>query len=110
VAADTARDRDLAGHVIGIERWSQRRLRPALGEPVVHDEYDGYRPDPALGMTALAEAFAQTRDETLDLARRAADLPPSVRAAHNDPGQLSVGGWLFCIDSHAQRESGRIRG
>ena len=31
-------------HVIGIERWSQRRIRVAEGEPFNDEEYTTYRP------------------------------------------------------------------
>ncbi|WP_374688389.1 hypothetical protein [Promineifilum sp.] len=109
-AADTPRNREAAAHIIGIERWSQRRLRTALGDVMVRDEYDGYRPSTDLSMTELAELFAQTREQTVALAQTAANLPDSVTAPHNDLGDLSVPGWLYYMDSHATRECMRLRG
>lgn len=41
---DTLPNRRQLCHLIGIERWSQRRLRIALGEPFLTEEYDHYRP------------------------------------------------------------------
>lgn len=106
-APDTPGNREVACHVIGIERWGDRRLRMALGEPVVTDEYDGYRPSLDLEMAALAQAFVQTRAETVALANQAAHLPESVRAPHNDLGELTVPEWLVYLDSHAMRETKR---
>jgi hypothetical protein len=109
-AADTPGNREAAAHIIGIERWSARRLRTALGDVATRDEYDGYRPSTDLTMAELAEAFAAAREQTTALAQQAANLPPSVTARHNDLGDLSVKGWLFYIENHAWRESIRIRG
>jgi hypothetical protein len=109
-AADTPRHRKAAAHIIGIERWSARRLRTALGDTVVTDEYDGYRPSAALDMAALAGAFAEARQQTVALAERAADLPDSVTVRHNELGELSVRAWLTYIENHATRESWILRG
>jgi hypothetical protein len=108
-AADTPRNRDAAAHIIGIERWSARRLRTALGDTVVNDEYDAYRPSIDREMTALAETFAEAREQTIALAHQAINLPPSVTARHNDLGDLSVKGWLIYIENHAARESWVLR-
>jgi hypothetical protein len=109
--ADNERNRERIAHITGIERWGQRRLRVALGEPLVMDEYDGYRPDKALGVPQLAEAFAQTRAETLDLIRRlrAAAIPPTRTVPHNQFGDLSLRAWLAYLENHAWRESFVVR-
>jgi hypothetical protein len=104
-SADTPRHREAAAHIIGIERWSARRLRTALGDTVTADEYDGYRPSTEMDMAALAEVFAAAREQTITLAERAADLPESVVVRHNDLGELNVKGWLVYIENHATRES-----
>lgn len=44
-AAESKENQTLARHIISIERWSQGRLRTLLGEELVMDEYDGYRPE-----------------------------------------------------------------
>jgi hypothetical protein len=106
-AADTPGNREVAAHVIGIERWGDRRLRVALGEPMVSDEYDDYRPSLDTDMAAMAELFAQTRAETVALAHRAAALPESATAPHNDMGDISVGAWLIYLRDHADRETKR---
>jgi hypothetical protein len=109
-AGDTANNREVARHIIGIERWSRRRLQTVLGDVAVMDEYDGYRPDEAESMVTLAELFVEARAQTIALAHQAANLPNTVRVAHNDLGQMDVGAWLFYIENHAARECLRLRG
>ena len=108
--ADTEKNRDRANHVIGLERWGQRRLSVALGEPLVTDEYDGCRPGNDQPLPALALAFDATRSETLGLVRRLQEAggSPETTVPHNDLGPLSVRGWLFYLNSHAARESGGL--
>ena len=60
-------------HVVGIERWGQRRLRVFLGEPLVMDGHHPYKPDAAADWAALRRAFDETRAETIRLAGRLAD-------------------------------------
>ena len=105
VAPDTVGNREIACHVIGLERWGDRRLRIALGEPPVSDEYDVYRPAADLDMARLAGLFAKTRAETVALGSRAANFPDSVTAPHNDYGDLTVPQWLVCLKVHADRET-----
>jgi hypothetical protein len=83
----------------------------ALGESAVSDEYDGYRPSAELDMAALTQAFVRTRAETVALANRAANLPESVTAPHNDMGDISMGAWLVYLNGRADRETKRrLRG
>lgn len=100
-----------AGHVIGIERWCQSRLRVFLGEPLRMDEYDGYRPGPELqDMSALAEAFAQARTESVALLDEilAAGVDEETRVPHNDFGPLSLRRWVGYLHMHANFESKRL--
>jgi len=108
--ADTPKNRAQANHIIGIERWGQRRLRVALGEPLLHDEYDGYRVQGDT-VAALREAFRSTRAETLALVQQleAAGLPPATTVPHNDMGETTLRGWLYYLTVHASRESRRLR-
>lgn len=46
VAADSPENRRQLRHIVGLERWGQRRLRTALGEPPIQDEMDQYAPPP----------------------------------------------------------------
>jgi hypothetical protein len=109
-AADLARNREAARHIIGIERWGQRRLRSLLDEPLVIDEYDGYRPGDTT-LPTLLDAFKATRAETLTLLRalEQAQLPLTRTVPHNDGGPMTIGAWIDYLASHASRESIRIR-
>jgi hypothetical protein len=112
-ASDTPGHRDAIAHWVGIERWGQRRLRVALGEPFVEDGHRPYRPDEAAGMDALRRAFAETRAATVALAGRLleAGVDPSTTVRHNDLGDLSVAGWLAYLIQHPEQEArGRLRG
>jgi hypothetical protein len=106
-ARDTNENRDAIAHLVGIERWGQRRLRVALGEPLLDDGHHPYRPDEAEGVEALRRAFAATRAETVVLARGLAEagVDPSTTVRHNDLGDLTVGGWLAYLLQHPEQES-----
>ena len=94
----------LLRHIIGIERWGQSRLKVALGEPFVFDEYDDYRPVMGLSWNELQDEFAQTREQTTILAQqiRENDSYHSYRILHNQLGELSVDGWLYYLRIHAE--------
>lgn len=111
-AEDTPGNREAVNHIVGIERWGQRRLRVALGEPPVSDAYRGYRLPEGADLKALAQAFTETRRETVRLALELGRADPGLktRVAHNDLGELSVGGWLAYLGAHASREQFRVRG
>jgi hypothetical protein len=112
-AGDTPGNRDAIAHWVGIERWGQRRLRVALGEPFGEDGHRPYRPDEATGVEALRRAFAETRAETVALAHRLveAGVDPATTVRHNDLGELTVAGWLAYLVQHPEQESrARLRG
>jgi hypothetical protein len=98
-------------HITGIERWSQNRLRALLGSTFVRDEYDDFQPGANLDTAGQIAAFQETRQETIELARRlqTAQVPETATVAHNDFGPLTARGWLAYIDSHASRESTKIK-
>lgn len=105
--------RETLRHVVGIERWGQRRLRVALGEDPEPGGHRPYRPPDEASLDALRVAFATTRADTVALARALAraEPEPSLRIAHDDLGPLSVGGWLAYLDGHATIEARRrVRG
>jgi hypothetical protein len=111
--ADTPENRAALAHWIGIERWGQRRLRVALGEPFLDDGHHPYKPAEADGVVALRRSFADTRAETVDLAHRLheASVDPATKVRHNDLGDLSVAGWLAYLLQHPEQESrARLRG
>lgn len=97
-------------HITGIERWGQRRLRVALGEPPTEDEYDGYQPPIDADWNTLLGEWEATRHETVALARTLAErTTDDIRIRHNQFGPLSVRGWLVYLSQHASRESLGIR-
>jgi len=108
---DTPANRQQLCHIIGIERWGQRRLACLLGEPLVRDEYDGYRPAPSLDLAALCAEFNQTRTRSLHLARQLRDqgIAQTARVWHNSAGELTAGAWLQYFITHGNVESRRMR-
>jgi len=110
---DSPANREAIAHWVGIERWGQRRLRVALGEPFVLDEYHGYRPETDVGTEELRRALTDTRRETVDLAHRLneAGVDPATTVRHNDLGELSLRGWLAYLEQHPRQEAqARLRG
>ncbi len=111
-AAGTPKDQDALRHIVGIERWGQRRVAHIAdgGDPedVVIDSYGLYRP-PEEGWNALIEAFRETRQQTLATVRTLEDSQLALKAAHNDLGPLSVGAWLRYLRTHATLEGRRVK-
>lgn len=105
-APDTPNNREVAHHIIGIERWGQSRLRVALGEPFVLDRYRAHRMPDDTSMEELRAGFAATRQDTIALVKElvAADVDPSMKVRHNGLGELSLRAWLGYLDGHATRE------
>jgi hypothetical protein len=114
-AKDPARGAAVMRHITGIERWSQNRLRAFLGGAPARDEYDSYQPGANLDLGGQIAAFHETRQETVELARALKDaaaagkLSATAAVAHNDFGPLSARGWLAYIETHASRESTKIK-
>jgi len=107
-AGGRANNRETLAHVVGIERWGQQRLRVALGEPLVLDEYDTYRPEG--DWPELVQSFRQTRQETISLIKsiRMARLDLGTCIRHNQFGEISLLGWIFYLKFHANLESLKI--
>ena len=110
-AAATDANRAALRHIIGIERWGQRRLRTILGEPPVTDEYDGYQPAADLGWSALREAMTATRRETIALGLQIEErqIGDTITAKHNALGEMTTREWLRYLAIHAYTESFRLR-
>lgn len=98
-------------HVIGIERWGQRRLKTMLGEPPIQDEYDGYQPAEDLDLAALRDEFSAARAETLAIvdAIQEKGVADSAKANHNGMGDVSLKIWLRYLTMHANFESKRVK-
>jgi len=111
-ATDTPGNREALNHWVGIERWSQSRLRVALGAPLVENRYAGYRMPAASTLTELQAGFTRARGESIQLAREFARLgvDPTISVRHNDLGDLSVTEWFTYIEDHPRRESFRLKG
>ena len=102
---DSEYNRRVLSHIIGIERWGQSRLRVFLGEPLVLDEYNAYRPAREATWPVLLQGFADTRDETIRLAQQlASDSLAVPTVLHNQFGPLTAKGWLQYLSAHASRE------
>lgn len=103
-------EEEVLRHVIGIEKWGQRRLKVALGEKLVEDEYDLYRPPYSMPWAKLIDEFADTRARTVQLAKEIELLGQDEAVIpHNDWGDLTVRQWLRYLEIHAHFETGRIR-
>lgn len=105
----TEKHRDVLRHVIGIERWGQRRLRAFLGEPFVLDAHHPYKPTPEASWDELLREFASTREETVRLATGFTDCNTVGVVPHNDFGELSARGWLRYLRGHAEVETRKLR-
>jgi hypothetical protein len=109
--SDTINNRHFLGHIIGIERWGQRRLRVALGEPFLAEEFDHYRPSTDSTWDDLKEEWITTRQATITLASSLvqANVPSESKIIHNQYGPLSIKGWLRYLDVHASGEGKRVK-
>lgn len=109
--ADTPSNRRQICHLIGMERWGQRRLRVALGDPFLTEEYDHYRPSNERAWDELLAEWNITRQATLALIEdlSAVNLPDDIKIMHNQYGPLSVKAWLRYLDVHASSEGKRIK-
>lgn len=103
---------DCLAHIIGIERWGQRRLRVVLGEPLVMDEYDSYRPSVSLFWDDLRNEFTTTRQQSIALVHELeqAGVDQTVAVRHNELGVMTVHGWILYLDMHANLEAKRFQG
>lgn len=108
---DSDDNRKYLSHVIGIERWAERRLRVALGEPFIEEEYNGHRPSRETSWDDLRTQFAETRAATVATIQQlvSQNVDKSVRVKHNQFGEVSVRGWLRYIFFHGNFESKRIK-
>lgn len=103
-------NRRLLGHIAGIERWGQSRLRVALGAALTMDEYDGYRPAQDTTWVELQEAFKATRQKTVALVDQLDRADAArVKVPHNQFGPLTVRSWLRYLDIHANLEAKKLR-
>jgi hypothetical protein len=110
-APDTTANREIANHIIGMERWGQRRLDSMFNNEKLTDEYDNYQPGPRYSLSELHKEFQATRALTLARLLKISQHPELERCAvtHNMLGPLSVKGWFYYLDTHASREVKKIK-
>jgi hypothetical protein len=96
-------------HVIGIERWGQRRLRVFLGDPLEMDGHQPYKPPADADWPTLQAELASARADTVALAGMLTAVDPARTVPHNQFGPLTVRGWLRYIQGHASTESKLMR-
>lgn len=110
-AAETEKNHRILTHLIGIEKWSQQRLRVALGDDFIDEEYDNYRPSQDADWSDLHDIFANTRAVTVGLTNELIiqNAPTVMKIDHNDFGPVSPRGWLRYIDFHGRSESKRVK-
>ncbi len=98
-------------HIIAIEKWGQNRLKVALGEAYSEDSSKAYEPSEQESFEQLQGQFADTRAETLSIAKvfeeQAVDLSQEVN--HNQMGPLSLLAWLRYLEVHASVEAKSIK-
>jgi hypothetical protein len=109
-ARDDQHNRALLRHIIGIEHWSQVRLREFLGAAPFREEYDKYQPSVQHTVSELAEIMHQTRQQSCTIVQQLADAGIDLQqhVTHNQFGPLSASGWLVYIRSHATIESKKL--
>ena len=95
-------------HIIGIERWGQRRLRVFLGEPPATDGHHPYKPTETEWGALLTE-FASARADTVALAAELTTVDHRETVPHNQYGPFTVRGWLRYLQRHARMESNLLR-
>lgn len=104
-------NRRVLSHIIGIERWGQRRLSVGLGEPCIEEEYNDYRPARETSWSDPKQLFVKTRANTLELRKTIensrVDTAQTVR--HNQQGDFTLRDWMRYLESHASIEAKKIR-
>jgi hypothetical protein len=106
-AAEVPENHKVLTHIIGIERWGQRRLTALLGAPLKIDEYNNDRPARETPWAELRTQLQLTRQQTITLAQQlqAAGVNLEATMPHNDFGDLTVRAWLNYLKTHAELES-----
>ncbi|WP_158539590.1 hypothetical protein [Meiothermus sp. QL-1] len=107
--AELPQSKEVVRHIIGVERWGQRRLEVALGKPLPEDEPQAYRPPEGMDKVQLLYEFRKTRIQTLELVDLLKGTIEPTYIPHNTLGPLSTRAWLYYLNLHALWESRRLR-
>ena len=102
-ANDTATNRDLIRHIIGIECWAQQRLNSLVNGQAYSAEYDALKPATTLTLTELADLMASTRAQSCAILQQLqqSGIALAQTVPHNQFGALSIIAWNRYIASHA---------
>ncbi len=108
---DSPANLEQMAHMIGIERWSQSRLKTLLGAELTLDEYDGYRPAVDLTLAQLADEYRKTRQASIALLKelQANEIPLTAKARHNDAGDISASAWFYYFMQHEGGHKTRMK-
>ncbi len=108
---DTVKNRALLGHIIGVERWAQVRLRQSINGPTPPDESDAYVPAPDVSFVDLVIDAQHTRSDSVALFRELIDagVPLTRTIVHNQFGALTVAAWFHYIAKHSMLEARKMR-
>ena len=109
--ADTHKNRALLGHIIGVERWAQARLRQCISGPSAPDESDAYVPAPNVLFCDLLTDARRMRSDSVALYRELIDagVPLTRTIVHNQFGPLTVAAWFHYIATHSMLEARKMR-
>ena len=108
---DSVKNRALLGHIIGVERWAQVRLRQYINGPTAPDESDAYVPAPDVTFADLVADARRTRSDSIALYRELIDagVPLTHTIVHNQFGALTVAAWFYYIAKHSMLEARKMR-
>ena len=109
--ADSPKNRTLLGHIIGIERWAQARIRQCLSGPTTLDESDAYLPSQDTSFADLKNDARRTRSDSITLYRELIDtgVPLNRTIVHTQFGALTVAAWFHYIALHSMLEAKKMR-
>lgn len=108
---DTAKNRALVAHIIGVERWAQARVNQVRTGVTFHEECDGYVPATNTSYAELVPIAATTRSESIALLQSliTADIALTHIVTHNEFGTLSLAAWFQYMMSHSMLEAKKLR-
>jgi hypothetical protein len=109
--ADTAKNRALVAHIIGVERWAQARINQVRTGVTYHEECDRYVPATDTSYADLVRTAATTRTESIALVQSliTADIALTQIVTHNEFGALSLAAWIQYMMSHSMLEAKKLR-
>lgn len=106
---DTTVNRIQLRYLIGIERWTQKRLKVFVGAEADQNEPEMYMPDGVLKWEALRHEFKIARNETVALVKEiASETMDAQTVSHNQYGDLTLNEWIHFLNIQTNMESRRF--